>query len=396
MIGHNQPSFDDIVKQNLECGMLLAIKETIIAAIHDPRLERRHLRVLALVVDRLNGATGMSYPGRKKLSEDSAGLGWTTYTEMTVATTIKELIRWGYLVSERRGPEGGGRALSHYTVAKPAVEDLQAQIQAWVRMQTRDPARFDAFKKPKPDVENGVPVRNSNGENVVPIRTRNGENGLPINHEDPVLPIKSNGDPVLPADGDPVLPTVTSIGTSNINTHDLFGSEQPDQADQDAAASVKTTPDFEAFWKVYPRRDKKVSAFDAFTKIVGGKHKKIEATPARIIIAGAKAFAEYVAREGLERQFVALPASWLNEARWADEATQPKPQATIPWWQKPDVVAKATPQKWAEGIAKFCADFWDVTRLGPPPGDAACVVPRAVIDDLRLTEMFDSRGLRRS
>lgn len=393
MIGHNQPSFDDIVRENLERGMLLAIKETIIAAIHDPRVERRHLRVLALVVDRLNGTSGMAYPGRKRLADDSAALGWTPYTEMTVATTIKELIRWGYLVAERRGPEGGGRALSHYTVAKPSVEDLQAQIQSWVRMQTRDPARFDAFKKPRADVENGVPVRNRNGENVVPIRSDDGENALPINNVDPVLPVKPNGDPVVSADGDPVLPRVTSIGTSNINSHDLFGLDEPADGD---AGSVKTTPEFDAFWDAYPKREGKGTAIEAFKKITTGKKKGINKTAPGKLIRGAQAYRAYVEREKIEKQFIPLPATWLNRAGWEDENAQPAQPEQRPWWQNPEKVRGLTADDWARGVDKYCQDFWDVQRMGPPPGDPACVVPEFCVRKLRLTELFDSRGLRRS
>ena len=32
----------------------------------------------------------------------------------------------------QRGPEGGGRALAHYTVARPSVEDLQREVTEFV------------------------------------------------------------------------------------------------------------------------------------------------------------------------------------------------------------------------------------------------------------------------
>ena len=69
-IGHNGgPTFSDIVRENLDRGSLITIKEVIIEAVRDPRLERRHLRVLAEIIDCMNTQTGVAFPGRKALAE---------------------------------------------------------------------------------------------------------------------------------------------------------------------------------------------------------------------------------------------------------------------------------------------------------------------------------------
>ena len=382
MIGHNQPSFEDIVQENLERGILLSIKNTIIAAIDDPRLDRRHLRVLALVIEHMNGTNGMAYPGRKKLASDSGSYGREPYTEGTIAVTIAELVQWGYLVSEKRGPQGGGRALSHYTIRKPSTEDLQAEITAWVKMQAI--ARIDnigrePWKRKAADVKDGLNVKNSEVKDGV--------------HVNPSLKVSSAVNPVVAADVYPVVLTVTSIGTSNIHTHDLF---MADQVQDEPATSVKTTPEFDAFWEAYPKREGKAKAIEAFSKITTGKHKGINKTAAGKLIRGAQAYRQYVDREKIDRQYIPQPTTWLNRGGWEDECAQSQPQEKRAWWMNVEKVRSLTADDWARGIEQYCGTYWDVERMGPPPGDPACVVPEFCVRKLRLTEMFDSRGLRRS
>lgn len=382
MIGHNQPSFEDIVRENMERGLLLSIKNTIIAAIDDPRLDRRHLRVLALVIEHMNSSNGMAYPGRKKLASDSGSYGREPYTEGTIAVSIAELVQWGYLVSEKRGPQGGGRALSHYTIRKPSTEDLQAEITAWVKMQAI--ARLEnigrePWKRKAADVKDGVNVKNSDFKDGV--------------HVNPSLKVTSDVNPVVPADVNPVVSTVTSIGTRKINTRDLFGSEP---VDDESSGSVRTTPEFDAFWEAYPKREGKAKAVKTFRDITTGKHKDIEKTAPGKLIRGAQAFRAYIEREKVDRQYIPQPTTWLNRGGWEDESAQTQQPEQRAWWQNADKVRSLTADDWSRGIERYCQDFWDMQHMGPPPGDPACVVPEFCVRKLRLTEIFDSRGLRRS
>lgn len=145
-IGHNGgPTFDDVVRDNLDRGLLLSIKEVIVEAVRDPRLERRHLRVLAEVIACINSKTGTAYPGRKALAESTRrydpedGHRSFSYTEAGIGKTLSELIAFGYLISTRRGVEGEGRALAHYTIRRPTVEELQDQITQWIEAQRMAP-----------------------------------------------------------------------------------------------------------------------------------------------------------------------------------------------------------------------------------------------------------------
>jgi hypothetical protein len=87
---------------------------------------------------------------------------------------------------------------------------------------------------------------------------------------------------------------------------------------------LDSDPDFIAFWEIYPRRDDKGHARKAWMgKVVRDK------VPADEVIRGAKGYAAKVANS--ERKFIALPATWLNGERWADEDDATKPAERIPW-----------------------------------------------------------------
>ncbi len=62
------------------------------------------------------------------------------YTEPGISKTISELIDFGYLAIASRAPEGGKRALSHYTVVKCSTEELQAEISACIERIRRQEA----------------------------------------------------------------------------------------------------------------------------------------------------------------------------------------------------------------------------------------------------------------
>lgn len=83
--------------------------------------------------------------------------------------------------------------------------------------------------------------------------------------------------------------------------------------------------DFLAFYSRYPRKEAREAARKAFK----GALKK---TTAEQIMAGLEKY--LVAVQGKDRQFIALPASWLNAGRWADEYDTPAPVSSI-WRQVP-------------------------------------------------------------
>ena len=68
-------------------------------------------------------------------------------------------------------------------------------------------------------------------------------------------------------------------------------------------------PLFEEFWKVYPRRQGRGAAVKAFAKA-------LESADAITILTGAH---QYGSDANLpEKQFIPMPATWLNQERWSD------------------------------------------------------------------------------
>lgn len=73
---------------------------------------------------------------------------------------------------------------------------------------------------------------------------------------------------------------------------------------------------FAEFWSIYPRREGKGAAQVALAKALRRK------VPAEQILAGARRFA---ADPNLpDAQFIAHPATWLNQARWGDDPLPPR------------------------------------------------------------------------
>ena len=95
------------------------------------------MQLLGEIIERTNTKSGMAYPGPACLS---AAITYYNddrepqhYRQQTISNLIAELKRWGYLVQDKRGVDGRGRAVSHYATTVPSVAQLQAHIAEWCR-----------------------------------------------------------------------------------------------------------------------------------------------------------------------------------------------------------------------------------------------------------------------
>ena len=241
--GHNSEiGFDAIVEENLRRGLLLTHLEVLMRAGDDPRLEKRHYRLLIKIIQRTNNETGMAFPGRKKLADDTKlyaeGVeGDKGYSESTIAKIISELIEFGYLVYERRAPEGSGRgakALAHYALAKPSVEELQQQITTYINhLRTRKPpgppniqARLPLGDMTSDDASGGNVTSQANedgGGNVTPRRN-----------------VRSQGNVTAspPPDVPTGVPTVTIYGSNLHPLHRGGGGEAKVVDDNDPSTAM--------------------------------------------------------------------------------------------------------------------------------------------------------------
>ena len=65
--------------------------------------------------------------------------------------------------------------------------------------------------------------------------------------------------------------------------------------------------DFNDFWVPYPRKEAKVKAENAWKRVPKKEHEKIKA--------------DLETRQWPEKQYIPLPATYLNGKRWLDEST---------------------------------------------------------------------------
>jgi hypothetical protein len=87
------------------------------------------------------------------------------------------------------------------------------------------------------------------------------------------------------------------------------------------------TSNFDAFWKIYPRREGRLDALKAYTQAL--KH-----ATADTILAGAQRYAQSCSRDGRERKFQKLPGGWLRAGRWMDELPGVKQTQATDWYSE--------------------------------------------------------------
>ncbi len=342
-IGHNQASFDQIVEENLLRGLYLTQLNALTRCVRDPRMSARHAQVLAEIIERTNVKTGMAYPGRARLANDVTFYVHgepQRYTERSIGQTISELIECGYIMAAKRAPVGGGRALSHYVTVAPAIEDLQAQIAEWCIKVRGQPKREHPRHWAAADDKTGIVVKND------------------VEKSDDNAGIDDNA------------------GVATVTGRLLTGKEGGGDL-------------FEAFWQAFPkgRKQAKGEAHTTFKKIVAGKHKVGFATAAELI-EGAR---RYAATKP-DPDYTPMPITWLNQGRWMDDV--PVAPET-PWWEDRAKLAAMTDDRWRKGISEHAGATWPVGVLSPPPGHPQCKVPARIVAELNLTEIYDSRGLKR-
>ena len=77
-----------------------------------------------------------------------------------------------------------------------------------------------------------------------------------------------------------------------------------------ATRSRELANDFDEWWSVYPKKQAKEAARRKYLTV----RKKV---PADVLLRGVREYALLMAGE--DKQFVKLPAGWLNDGRWADD-----------------------------------------------------------------------------
>ena len=85
--------------------------------------------------------------------------------------------------------------------------------------------------------------------------------------------------------------------------------------------SSKPDEEFDRWYALYPRKEAKTAARKAFAKAR-------KAADMVTLIAALERYVESV--KGKDRQYIALPASWLNAGRWEDEYAPAQKHSHVP------------------------------------------------------------------
>jgi hypothetical protein len=160
---------------------------------------------------------------------------------------------------------------------------------------------------------------------------------------------------------------------------------EPEPAPKRKRRAIGYSEAFEVFWAGYPDRtnNSKPRAFEQW--------KALEEPDQNAAVASLPQFAAYCRKNP---DYPCVHAErYLSYRRW--EAHLPAEPAERPWWQDPEQIARLTVDRWANGINQFAKEFWRADKLGPPPGHPQCIVPPSVVEELRLTDIYTDKGMRR-
>ena len=358
----NKPmTLAEAAEANLKTGVLLLCKEALVTAIQDRRLERGHLRVLAAIANFMSSRTAKAWPGR------AAVAAVTGMNVKTVSNTLLELRNFRYLLAEREAvEEANNRCLTVYTFGNIDHETIRREITAFV--ETVRKARSPEQLRGEPEK---VPAH---GELQSP-RPRG---------QSP--PTGNSAASEVPAHGVGKSPPTGDSNSEKELEESIWSEASSDDANTTELPKGKSdySADFETFWKAYPdtRNNSKQEAFKQW--------KTLTKTDRATAMGSMAAFARYC-RE--TKDYRCLHAErYLKYRRWEAHAAPVTPPR---WWQSADNVRFMTVERWRAGIEKYGRDFWDQDQLGPIPGTPGCVVPMKFMEQLRIAELFDHRGMRR-
>jgi hypothetical protein len=151
---------------------------------------------------------------------------------------------------------------------------------------------------------------------------------------------------------------------------------------------TKYTPDFEAFWKAYPKRTGNNPKLPAFKKWKGLTRGGV---PVDTIIQGAKAYA--AARNGQDAQYTQQAVTWLNQAGWeqfqSKQDNPPEEQITLKNGKQMSrllAVRRCTAYFERKAGGEMNGRLWE--RLGPigdeyPPDHRETVYPDEIVREAK-------------
>lgn len=265
------------------------------ASLADPGLSPRAKLVLGAMLGCLNIRTGCCHPSVDFLA------GKTACKRRVVSDAIAELVAGGWLTVKRR------RGSAVYTLALD-------------RGSKPNDVRNSAHHHPSDDVQNSAHLPDLDDvQDSAHHRERRDSDDV----RDSACLHAQDSAPLIDSESS----SQTQISVKGTRESDSVsaqpGSEPVEEAGRGSAAtrsprrakarSAPTGEAFAEFWDAYPRKAGKLDARKAFDEAVKGGR-----VTAAELIDGARRYAQAVAAEGREPQFVKQPAGWLRAERWTD------------------------------------------------------------------------------
>lgn len=144
---------------------------------------------------------------------------------------------------------------------------------------------------------------------------------------------------------------------------------------------------FVAFWASYPfvRGTSKPDAARAWAKLTSEEQQlAVDRLPA------LKAHEDERMRRSPSSTAL-HPATYLNQRRFETLGPEQNGKQSY-WWQDPKKVAGLSPDQWCRLVRKHANGVWSVEAIGPTPASKQCVVPRDIIDQLGVGDVYDLGG----
>lgn len=183
---------------------------------------------------------------------------------------------------------------------------------------------FGEKLREKEDSNSRKPIDGYSRKPIMPFKeTLSSNSRKPIDHinKDTVLTTDITAVPPISPTGDGnIIPFQKKGGEENPYNIYYGNSKKPEKEALPSPKKSLKNNRFDEWYAEYPRKDARGSAEKAWNKI---KPDEIDE-----IVQKTKCYANLVKEKSTERQFIPLPASWLNSKRWMDEELKdflPKP-----------------------------------------------------------------------
>jgi hypothetical protein len=277
----------------------------------------------------------MAFPGWRAIAEKTATLPADVqdpagaYDEGTIRNLLSDLNRWGYLPSVWRGPEGGGRAIAHYTIAEPPYDKLRDEITKFIMngrdRRARDPEerkRLDALATSQSDIRKSNVTTPSDISGASDV-TRDGDISSDVTRGRAADVTRGHVTVTCKEEPEEKRPSGASapgVRASLFPDEALSGGvppPSPKRRRRTLGSGGATEEQWLRFWPAYPIKDGKFKAHRNFLELT---HAEAELA---IFAAGqysAKVAAqrERLARRG-EKPAIKHAQGWLSERRFEDD-----------------------------------------------------------------------------